>query len=794
MELYTRANLDARAFPKFLLPAGMLLINLAVVLNTVHVLHTPVSNGAVKLLHVVLWMAALNVVSSILVLSLCGGLVSIGRFRIIQAADLLVSLVPFPLIIYSELSANLEVFGLIYATFIFLKLGVLVTCLALVLRQRDFAPWRWIFVIGLTVYVSTTPWVTTASWPTGDEPHYLLLAHSLVYDHDFDVSNNYSSKDYRIFYPPDLEPHTVTSSRGEKMLWHDIGTSVLLAPGYWAAGRTGAVIEVNIAAALLALAIFVLARQFGATWPAALACWLLCAFSSPLMYYSSLVYPEVLGASCSAWAAVAFIEYAKTRRILLLVGAGALVALLPWLSIRFWVPAGALESVIAAYLLLTRREKAGVESMKAMAAAGLPLIISVSLFSLFDYRHFGTILPNAAYLAIRESYPQFWTKPHISLVGMLLDRGYGLLPLAPVYILALAGILRYAKRRLETATVLAPALAYLGFMSFSSYWPGGWCPPGRYILLSAALLAPFSASLVTASGIRFLVIVFGLWSLLVAFVYTALPSVQYPSTPILFPGGLSNFVGGHLGIEPGLIFPSIMRGEVTDYGVAIVWIMIGATFVWWVNRKPLAAATAQVHDPLEHSRREVLSPHYFGYRSTRLKRVVAFLVVLVCIPLGIAIRRRSNNDSDLFPMRDQLDKPLAAFQQNLTTTASSLRLAPGQDVTIPVRIENPGPGTWASAGHLPVTISYKWFDGQNMLPIEGERTLLPAAIKPNEAVDVNVRVVAPNQIGHFTLRITLVQEGVSWFMSKGGKSLPVAASVSYSKEDSLHPDITPAIH
>ena len=95
---------------------------------------------------------------------------------------------------------------------------------------------------------------------------------------------------------------------------------------------------------------------------------------------------------------------------------------------------------------------------------------------------------------------------------------------------------------------------------------------------------------------------------------------------------------------------------------------------------------------------------------------------------------------------------------------------------IPVRIENPGTDTWVSVGSAPVDVSYKWFflDGK-MLPIEGERTGLPKPIEPKSSANLRVHVVAPGQPGKYELRVTLVQEGVSWFMTKSNTylALPV---------------------
>jgi hypothetical protein len=64
-----------------------------------------------------------------------------------------------------------------------------------------------------------------------------------------------------------------------------------------------------------------------------------------------------------------------------------------------------------------------------------------------------------------------------------------------------------------------------------------------------------------------------------------------------------------------------------------------------------------------------------------------------------------------------------------------------------------------------------------MLPIEGERTSLPRAIPPKGAADVNVNIEAPPQRGNFRVRITLVQEGVAWFMLVSNRFLEIPVSV-----------------
>jgi hypothetical protein len=124
-----------------------------------------------------------------------------------------------------------------------------------------------------------------------------------------------------------------------------------------------------------------------------------------------------------------------------------------------------------------------------------------------------------------------------------------------------------------------------------------------------------------------------------------------------------------------------------------------------------------------------------------------------------------------------LDQPLTSFRQALTSSINSLQLRIRQKTVVPVKIQNPGPETWIGAGKYPITVSYKWFENGKILPLEGERTVFPSAIKPGASAEVNVRVTAAGKPGRYALRITLVQEGVAWFMTQSGMYLELPVTV-----------------
>ena len=81
-----------------------------------------------------------------------------------------------------------------------------------------------------------------------------------------------------------------------------------------------------------------------------------------------------------------------------------------------------------------------------------------------------------------------------ALPGLFLDRSFGLLAVAPVFLLALAGLPVVLRRReawphaLVGLAVLAPLLSW-------RMWWGGQCPPGRF-------LVPMLPFLVVALALR----------------------------------------------------------------------------------------------------------------------------------------------------------------------------------------------------------------------------------------------------------------------------------------------------
>jgi hypothetical protein len=64
-----------------------------------------------------------------------------------------------------------------------------------------------------------------------------------------------------------------------------------------------------------------------------------------------------------------------------------------------------------------------------------------------------------------------------------------------------------------------------------------------------------------------------------------------------------------------------------------------------------------------------------------------------------------------------------------------------------------------------------------MLSQEGVRNALPSTVSPGQEFTANLVVQAPDMQGNLELRITLVQEGIAWFMLQSGDFARVSVKV-----------------
>jgi hypothetical protein len=202
---------------------------------------------------------------------------------------------------------------------------------------RTFTP----FAIALVVYLGALGLMRPNT--AGDEPHYLLAAESLVFDGDFELSNDYASRNRtrRVYtaFPLNLHAAHYTPSGGLRTK-HGIALSVLVAPAI-ALGVLPARLLLIVVSAILAQQLYALLLDLGvarSTWR--WLAWAAVALCPPLLVFTNQIYPEVPAALLTVVALRVILRSAAGRRAVLLGSLAA--AALPWFHVRYLPIAGAL--------------------------------------------------------------------------------------------------------------------------------------------------------------------------------------------------------------------------------------------------------------------------------------------------------------------------------------------------------------------------------------------------------------------------------------------------------------------
>ena len=341
-------------------------------------------------------------------------------------------------------------------------------------------------VIALLVF-SAAAWRAAPSVLIGDEPHYLVITQSLLYDHDLKIQNNHRRGDYRVYYEGNLPPHFQRLGRnGEIYSIHAPGLPTLVLPAFALGGYRAVqafLLLVSAVGAGLAWWVTWLAtRRSDAAWLG----WAAVTLCVTGVFHSFTVYPDGTGGVLTltgAWALLRANENRNDERVRPWFWHGVALSILPWLHSRFAVIACGFGALILLRLPATRNAAA-----KAVVFLVVPAL-SAMLWLGYFIALYGRPDPSAPYGP--GEIGSFAFVPE-GLGGLLFDQRFGLLPYAPVLAFALAGlalmIVRPESRRvgLELMFVMA---SYLVTVTHFAMWWGGSSPPARFFVPVLPLLA-----------------------------------------------------------------------------------------------------------------------------------------------------------------------------------------------------------------------------------------------------------------------------------------------------------------
>jgi hypothetical protein len=450
-----------------------------------------------------------------------------------------------------------------------------------------------VFTCSLALYLVLGALHARAIGPGGDEPHYLIITHSLLTDGDLQIENNHVEGDYRAFWagPPLRPDYMKRGLNGQIYSIHAPGLAVLVLPVYAAAGYGGVVAFLCLIAALTALAVFDLAYALiGAR--AALTALAAVAVTVPFMPHAWLIYPELPAALIVAWALHWIWQGSDGIGTGRLAARGALLAVLPWLHTKFVIFA----AVFGAALLFQLRRRP-----RAAAALAAPIAASLLSWLAFFYVIYGTLNPEAPYGDYTRIFVLMRNIPR-GLLGLLFDQKFGLLVYAPVYVFAAGGtwlMLRQREWRWLGGVLLAAVAIHVGSTTRLYMWWGGNSAPARFLVpILPCLAAPIAvaAGRWRSAGARAV-----LWTSLAVSVVIAIGGLLDPQRLLLFsdPRGKGRIVELLQGPAPlTSLLPTFAQEDWTGPLVELLpWLAAAATalaalLVIQRRRWPLAPLTA----------------------------------------------------------------------------------------------------------------------------------------------------------------------------------------------------------
>jgi hypothetical protein len=359
----------------------------------------------------------------------------------------------------------------------------------------------------------------TFDWPrvfSGDEPHYLLMLHSLVLDGDLNLKNNYESvhsgswQAGRLFAWSALDHHSCWRIHGEIKTWIEL---VEAYGSRWYQDQNGNLSYKYLPNIPLSQAALDVER----TWHPPAIPLILGTLLFPLRYFKGAgLEPGALFIS----ALFSFLALLAFRRLLLSLSADRFVSNMTtafvFLGTPWWQYSRTLfsESFITSFLVLayglaiTYRSRFILGSAVSGLFFGVAMAIKPPALLFFlpvvydrlkrtEFRSlamlsFGPSLAVCAFLTtnfwmsggVTIPYSGVtWGNPFIGLIGLLFSLEHGLIPFAPQALLLFYGWIKLWKEKNQDALLaLGGGLAYFCFMMSWKSWDGGYCYGPRMIV------------------------------------------------------------------------------------------------------------------------------------------------------------------------------------------------------------------------------------------------------------------------------------------------------------------------
>jgi hypothetical protein len=351
---------------------------------------------------------------------------------------------------------------------------------------------------------------------TGDEPHYLAIAHSMAFDGDIDLTNNYGANE-PLIAGGNLQPesHVQAGVGGVARPVHDIGLPLIFAPLVRVAvpltrGMTAilpasvmqrarltpslfyrhllSLVMIGLTAVLAGL-MFDTFVALGGSSRAAFWTALILILSPPLLIFSTLFFTELLSAllGFAAFRAICTVDTRGAARWLLLGLATGFLFLVHAKNIGLTLP-------LAAFALYALRDPSRRREAGSFAVGLVSMLV---LRTAVNYLFWGGYVegPHARFtesIGLADLIDQ----SAVRSAGLLVDQEFGLLTYAPLYLLSLAGVgplIRAARGLAWSAILIIAVTVALIVCPLTNIhgWTGGWTPAARFLTPIVPLLGLF---------------------------------------------------------------------------------------------------------------------------------------------------------------------------------------------------------------------------------------------------------------------------------------------------------------
>lgn len=392
------------------------------------------------------------------------------------------------------------------------------------MRRLVHSKYLFLTLLGLLLFIpqivvpAPGRWSLQLGWPrvlAGDEPHYLVLIHSVLLDGDLDLKNNYASVHQgsdqagRAYAGLPLDHHTLWYIDGRRVPWPDLFEVDAAAWQYDEQGHPRPTLRPGVAGAPAGLVDDLAGLPEYSSHPPGIALLL-----APILFpFRHTAYVEPLAVLCSwlatSLAMVAF--HALVEGLTSTTWLANAVTAVTFLGTPLWHYSRTLFGepylllfALGAYVLLIRKGWPVIGG--GLIAAGLLikppfLLLVVPLLVPLLWRKrwataIGLVIPlvvagglvlwlNNTMFGAPLRAPQAYVvgNPLEGIGGLLFSPRHGILPFAPIALVALAAWPRFVREYPLEGPIYAGAFSlYFLLMAFWRDWTGGWCYGPRLVV------------------------------------------------------------------------------------------------------------------------------------------------------------------------------------------------------------------------------------------------------------------------------------------------------------------------